>query len=135
MIRNKLKVGDQYSFDRKITQQDVVDFSEVSGDKNPIHLDEEYASKSIFAERIAHGFLIGSLISAAIGQHLPGNGTIYLSQSMKFKAPVKIKDTITTTIEVIDFPKENRALLKTTCTNQHGINVIEGEALVIPPEI
>ena len=135
MDANKLNIGDSYSFNRLITEQDIIIFSEVSGDKNPIHLDNDYAKESIFKERIAHGFLIGSLISAAIGQHLPGNGTIYLSQSMRFKAPVKINDIITVTIEVVDFPKVNRVTLKTTCKNQTGLIVIEGEALVIPPPL
>ncbi len=85
-------------------------------------------------ERIAHGYHVGSFISAAIGKHLPGNGTIYLSQSMQFRAPVTINDEITATVEVLDFPKEKRVLLKTTCTNQDGIEVITGEALVIPPK-
>ncbi|MBI4649235.1 MAG: MaoC family dehydratase [Bacteroidia bacterium] len=130
----EIKLGDCESFTKKITSQDIFDFAEVSGDKNPIHLDEEYAKNSKFKARIAHGFHVGSFISAAIGQKLPGNGTIYLSQSLKFLAPVFINDEITAKVEVLDFPKPNRITLKTTCINQDGKIVIEGEALVIPPE-
>lgn len=106
----------------------------ISGDDNPIHLDEVYAKNSIFKGRIAHGFHVGSLISAVIGQKLPGNGTIYLSQSMRFLAPVRINDIITASVEIIDFPKQDRVSLKTICVNQQGEVVIEGEAYVIPPE-
>ncbi len=133
MERKILKIGDSYSYQRIITENDIIIFSEVTGDKNPIHLDSEYAKDSFFKERIAQGFLVGSLISAAIGQHLPGNGTIYKSQSMNFKAPVKINDIITVLIEVIEFPKINQVKLKTTCINQFGVIVIDGEAVVIAP--
>lgn len=130
----ELKIGDHSSLKKKITNEDIITFANISGDKNPVHLDEQYAKNTIFKSRIAHGFLVGSFISAAIGQKLPGNGTIYLSQNMKFKAPVRINDEINAHIEVIAFPKENRVLLKTTCSNQEGTVVIDGEALVIPPE-
>lgn len=128
-----LKIGDSAIFRKKILDKDILTFADVSGDHNPIHINEPYAEKSNFKKRIAHGFHIGSLISATIGQHLPGNGTIYLSQSLFFKAPVFINDEITAKVEVLDFPKPNRILLKTTCFNQDGKIVIEGEALVIPP--
>lgn len=135
-MKNKkaLRKGDYTTFVKKITEKDIFDFAEVSGDHNPAHVDEEYAKNTTFEGRIAHGFLVGSLISAAIGQKLPGNGTIYLSQSLKFRAPVYINDEITARVEILDFPKENRALLKTTCTNQNGELVIEGEAYVVPPK-
>ena len=132
--RSTLKIGDTASFKKKVLEQDIYDFAKVSGDFNPIHLDKLYAETSIFKERIAHGFLVGSYISAAIAQQLPGNGTIYLSQSLNFLAPVRINDEIMAVIEVVSFPKENRVLLKTTCENQEGTIVIEGKAVVIPPK-
>ena len=129
----EIKIGDKASFTKKISSEDIHTYAEVSGDDNPVHIDEEYAEKSIFGERIAHGYHVGSFISAAIGKHLPGNGSIYLTQSMQFKAPVKINDIITATVEIVDFPKEKHVLLKTVCTNQHDKEVITGEALIIPP--
>ena len=130
----ELRIGDKASFSKKITSEDIFTYAEVSGDDNPVHTDEEYARNSIFEERIAHGYHVGSFISAAIGKYLPGQGSIYLTQSMQFLAPVKVGDEITATIEVIDIPKEKRVLLKTVCTNQHGEEVISGEAKVIPPD-
>lgn len=130
----ELKIGDKASFTKKITSEDIYAYAEVSGDDNPVHIDEKYAKESIFGERIAHGYHVGSFISATIGKYLPGNGTIYVSQSMQFRAPVKINDEITATVEVVDFPKEKWVLLKTLCKNQDGKEVITGEALVIPPK-
>ncbi len=130
----QLKIGDKATFTRKITSEDIFAYAEVSGDDNPVHIDEQYAKESIFGERIAHGYHVGSFISAAIGKYLPGKGSIYLSQTMRFTAPVKIGDEVTATLEIIDFPKDKRVLLKTICTNQNGEEVITGEALVIPPE-
>lgn len=129
----KIRLGDAASFTKKITSEDIMSYAEVSGDDNPVHTDEEFAAASVFGERIAHGYHVGSLISAAIGKYLPGNGSVYLSQSMHFKAPVKINDVITATVEVIEFPKGKRVRLKTSCKNQDGEDVITGEALVIPP--
>lgn len=129
----ELRIGDKASFTRKITSDDIFAYAAVSGDDNPVHIDEGYAKQSIFGERIAHGYHVGSFISAAIGKYLPGKGSIYLSQTMSFLAPVKIGDEVTATVEVISFPKDNRVLLKTVCTNQDGSEVIAGEALVIPP--
>lgn len=134
MEKRKIKVGDIASFSKKITSEDILTYAEVSGDDNPVHINEEYARESIFGERIAHGYHIGSFISAAIGKYLPGQGSIYLSQSMQFLSPVRIGDEITATVEVIDIPKKKRVLLKTVCTNQHGEEVITGEAKVIPPD-
>ena len=132
--KKEIRIGDKASFTKLIRSEDIFTYAEVSGDDNPVHVNEVYAKQSIFGERIAHGYHVGSFISAAIGKYLPGNGTIYLSQSMQFKAPVKINDEITAVVEIIGFPKENRVLLKTICMNQDGKEVISGEALVIPPE-
>ena len=129
-----LKIGDKTQFTKSITEEEVVLFAKISGDDNPIHLDAEYAKNSIFKQKIAHGFLVGSLISAAIAKNLPGNGTIYLSQNLKFVAPVFMNDIITAHIEVIDFPKGSQVLLSTICKNQDQKNVIEGTALVMAPK-
>ncbi len=130
---NTLKIGDKFSKSTLVSEEMINGFAKYSGDNNPVHLDEEFASKTIFKKRIAHGFLVGSFISAVLGNDFPGQGTIYLSQTMKFKAAVFINDMVTVEIEVVDFPKPNRVSLKTTCTNQDNIIVIEGEAFVIPP--
>jgi 3-hydroxybutyryl-CoA dehydratase len=129
-----LKIGDSFSRKTMVYEESINGFAKYSGDYNPVHIDEQYASETIFKHRIAHGFLIGSFISAVLGNEFPGNGTIYLSQTMKFRAPVYIGDEISIEVEIIDFPKENRVLLSTICKNQNDIIVIEGEALIIPPE-
>jgi len=129
-----LQIGDKTQFTKSITEEEVTLFAKISGDDNPIHLDEEYAKNSIFKQKIAHGFLVGSLISAAIAKDLPGNGTIYLSQNLKFVAPVFMNETITAYIEVLDFPKGNQVVLSTICKNQDQKIVIEGTALVIAPK-
>lgn len=124
-------VGTRATRERTITDDDIVRFAEVSGDRNPVHLDEEYAAHSPFGQRIAHGFLVGSLISATIGMDLPGPGSIYLGQTLKFVAPVHIGDTVTVSVEVIKVREDKRLItLRTDCTNQNGILVITGEATV-----
>lgn len=130
----QLKIGDKYKKSNIISEEQINGFAKYSGDFNPVHLDTEYAKNTIFKKKIAHGFLVGSFISAVLGNEFPGNGTIYLSQTMKFRAPVYIDDEISVEVEIIDFPKENRVLLSTICRNQKDIIVIEGEALIIPPE-
>lgn len=129
-----LRIGDKTEFTKQITEQDVVLFAKVSGDDNPVHLDEEYAKGTMFKQRIAHGFLVGSLISAAIAKNLPGNGTIYLSQNLKFTAPVYLNDIITAYLEITEFPKGSQVVLSTVCKNQEGKTVIEGTALVMAPK-
>jgi len=116
---------------RTITEHDIVSFAEVSGDHNPLHLDEAYAAQTLFGERVAHGFLTASLISAVIGNDLPGPGTIYLGQTLKFLAAVHIGDTLTVSVEVITVREEKQLLtLRTECINQHGTVVLTGEAFV-----
>jgi 3-hydroxybutyryl-CoA dehydratase len=128
-----LTIGQTASLSKTITEADILLFSAVSMDTNPVHLDAETAKGSIFGERIAHGMLSAGLISAVLGTRLPGPGTIYLSQSLRFRAPVKIGATVTATAEVtaLDAAKK-RATLKTVCT-AGGKVVIEGEALVQVP--
>jgi len=126
-----LSLGQSASFAKTITEADILLFAAVSGDTNPVHINAEAAAASVFKERIAHGMLSASLISTVLGTKLPGAGTIYLGQNLKFKAPVRIGQTVTATvvITVLDAAKK-RATLSTTCTVE-GKTVIEGEATVM----
>ena len=128
-----LQVGQTASVAKTITEADILLFAAVSTDTNPVHIDAEAAKASIFGERIAHGMLSAGLISAVLGTRLPGPGTIYMGQTLRFRAPVKIGDTVTATVEVtaLDAAKR-RATLKTTCAVA-GKLVIEGEAQVQIP--
>jgi len=124
-------IGTQATLSRTITEDDILLFALVSGDHNPIHLDAEYAEKSLFGKRIAHGFLIGSLISAVLGNDMPGPGSIYLGQTLKFLAPIHIGDTVTVTVKVVAIREDKRIItLHTNCTNQQGTLVLSGEATV-----
>lgn len=128
----KLKIGMSECLGKTITETDIVSFAGISLDINPLHLNEEYAKTTMFKGRIAHGMIGAGLISAAIGTKLPGEGTIYLSQNLKFIAPVRIGDTITAKIEIIALDQEKRKVdLRTTCVNQDGVIVIDGEAKVL----
>lgn len=118
----------------KITDDDIKMFAEVSGDMNPLHLDEEYAKNTVYQERICHGMLIGSYISSIIGNDFPGIGTIYLSQNLIFKKPVKIGDTIIITVSYLEELEKGRVGLETICKNQYGDIVVDGKAIVIPPK-
>jgi len=128
------KIGDSAQLSKTVKDEDIRIFAEVTGDKNPLHLDDEFASKTIFKRRIAHGILTAALISSVIGNRLPGNGTIYLSQTLNFLAPVYVGDEVTAKVEVLQVLKEGKRLrLKTQVINQNGTVVVDGEALVIPP--
>jgi len=131
---NELKIGDSASFTKTISESDVYLFAGISGDLNPAHLNEIYAQGTFFKGRIAHGILCSGLISAAIGMQLPGPGTIYLRQELNFTAPVRIGDTVTAKVEIVEKLEKNKLRLRTTCTNQNGQIVIDGEALVSPPK-
>ncbi|MGA2316825.1 MAG: MaoC family dehydratase [Thermodesulfobacteriota bacterium] len=132
---DELKVGDSAQFSKTITEKDINDFARVTGDFNPVHLDQGYAEKTIFKGRIAHGLLSVGLLSSILGNILPGYGTIYLSHDIKFLAPVKIGDTITARVEVIELVQEkNRAKFITTCINQNGKEVVDGIAWAMPPK-
>jgi 3-hydroxybutyryl-CoA dehydratase len=127
-----LRLGQTASLGKTITEADILMFAAVSTDTNPVHLDAEVAAKSVFKERVAHGMLSAGLISAVLGTRLPGAGTIYMGQTLRFRAPVKIGDTVRATVEVTALDAEKkRATLKTTCT-VGGKVVIEGEATVMP---
>jgi 3-hydroxybutyryl-CoA dehydratase len=125
-------VGQKASFTKQITERDVATFAEISGDKNPLHLDAEYARQTLFGARIAHGAFTFALISAALGTELPGPGTVYLSQSLKFVQPVYLDDTITATVEITAIRADRGIItLKTECANQRGEKIAEGEAVVL----
>ena len=128
-----LKVGQSAMFGRTVTEADIAAFAGVSGDTNPIHLHDAFARTTRFGQRIAHGMLSGSFISAVIGTKLPGPGSVYISQTMEFKAAVLIGETITAvaTITAID-ERRRRVTLKTQCLNGDKV-VIDGEALILVP--
>ena len=130
-----LKVGDSAQITNTITETVIHDFAKATGDFNPIHLDQTYAEKTQFKGRIAHGALSIGYISSVLANLLPGPGSIYLSQEIKFLAPVRIGDTLTAKVEVIELiPDKNRAKFKTTCTNQRGEVVVNGTAWIMPPK-
>jgi 3-hydroxybutyryl-CoA dehydratase len=129
-----LSVGQSAEMSRTVTADVIEAFADVSGDNNPVHLDAAYAAATPFGERIAHGMLSGAYISAVIGTQLPGPGTIYLSQAMRFRRPVKIGDVVTAraTITALDAEK-GRVTIATVC-EVAGKAVVEGEALVMAPK-
>ena len=132
---DQLSIGQKASFAKTITETDICLFAGVSGDINPAHLNEQYAEQTFFKGRIAHGMLSASLISAVLGVQLPGTGTIYLGQEVHFLAPVRAGDTITAMVEVTSLdPQKNTAVLHTTCVNQNGVCVVDGQARVKPPK-
>ena len=129
-----LKVGDAAEFAKTVTETDIYLYAGITGDFNPAHVNEQYARNTFFKTRIAHGMLTAGFISAIIANQLPGPGTIYLNQNLSFLAPVRIGDTITGRVEVLEIMEKNRVRLKTTCTNQEGVVVLSGEGLVSPPK-
>ncbi len=132
---DQIKVGDKTSVVKTISESDVYLFAGITGDLNPAHTNQVAAEKTIFKGRIAHGILVSGLISTCLGMQLPGPGTIYLSQNLKFTAPVRIGDTITAEVEVTEVIEDrNRVKLKTVCSNQDGKVVIDGDATVMPPK-
>ncbi len=132
---DQLKVGDSASFAKTVSESDIYSYAGITGDFNPAHVNENYAKGTIFKTRIAHGMLTAGFISAILANQLPGPGTIYLKQELSFLAPVHIGDTITAGVEIIELiADKNRVRLKTTCTNQDGVVVLSGEAMVMPPK-
>ncbi len=128
-----LSVGMTSVYSRTVGISDIAAFAEVSGDTNPVHLDEEYARQSIFGERIAHGMLGAAFISKVLGTQLPGLGCIYIEQNLRFKAPVKVGDQVDAEVEVTDLDAEkNRVSLRTVCRVGEKV-VIDGEAKVLIP--
>ncbi len=128
-----LKVGMSASYAKTVTEADVVLFAGISGDTNPVHLNEEFAKETMFQGRIAHGMLSASFISTVLGTKLPGPGAIYLSQNLKFKAPVRPGDTVSATATITDIvPEKKRVVMQTTCSVRNQV-VLEGEAIVMVP--
>lgn len=127
-----IETGMQRQYSKTLTERDLQLFAETSGDYNPVHLDASYAASTAFGERIAHGMWSGALISAAIATTLPGPGSVYRSQTLKFSKPVKLGDTITITLTVTD-KKDRVKLVTIECEgkNQRGETVVKGEAEVI----
>lgn len=128
-----LAVGMESSLSKTVTEADIAAFAEVSGDRNPVHLDAAYAATTMFKERIAHGMLSAAYISAVFGTQMPGPGAIYMSQSLAFKAPVKIGDTVVTTVKVVDvITEKKRVKFECVCT-VGGKPVLTGEAMLMVP--
>ncbi len=131
---DQIKVGDSASFSKTVSESDVYLYAGITGDMNPVHVDEEYAKDTAFQGRIAHGMLAAGFISAAMAMKLPGPGAIYREQTLRFVSPVRIGDTVTATVEIIEIGNRRKsAKLKTTCTNQKGSVVLEGVASVFLP--
>jgi 3-hydroxybutyryl-CoA dehydratase len=127
-----LKIGDKFSTTKQITDEIVRGFAELSGDFNPIHLDEEFARNTQFGRRIAHGMISGALISAVLGNEFKGLKIVYLSQTMKFTAPVFIDDTVTATATVTNIREDKQIItLETICTNQAEKIVVKGESMIM----
>ncbi len=128
-----LKLGQEASLTKTVTEADIKGFAEISGDKNPVHLDADYAASTMFKERIAHGMLSAAYISAVFGMQMPGPGAIYMSQTLAFKAPVKIGDTVVTTVKVAEvIAEKKRANFECVCA-VNGKPVLTGEAMLMVP--
>lgn len=129
----EFQIGQTASFAKTISESDVYQFAGISGDFNPVHINSVEAEKSVFGKQVVHGILGASLISAVLGTKLPGPGTIYMKQSLKFCAPVYFGDTICATVKIKELLPKGKAVLDTIVENQEGKIVIEGEALVKLP--
>lgn len=126
-------VGQSAEMTKVFTEEDVFLFAGITGDRNPVHISKEFAEKTRFGERIAHGLLTAGVLSAVIGMKLPGPGCLYLSQTLSFLAPVRIGDEITARVEIVEVISEKRLRLKTQCFNQRRELVLDGEAVIVPP--
>ena len=127
-----LRVGDAAEMAKTVTESDIALFAGVTGDFNPVHVDAVAAERSMFGGRIAHGMLSAGFISAVLGMRLPGPGSVYLSQTLRFTKPVRIGDTVTARVEVLEvIAAKRRVRLATTCRNQRGETVVDGEAVVM----
>lgn len=134
ITRETLKVGDKGSFTKTLTEQDVFAFADASGDFNPLQVNEEYAHRSVFKGRIAHGILTAGIISTVLGSEIPGLGTIFVELHVRFLKPVYFGDTITATAVVTETINPKRVRLMVACTNQDGVDVAIGNAVVVPPK-
>ena len=128
----EIAVGDEADFSKTVTESDIYLFAGITGDFNPVHVNKVYAAQSIFEGRVAHGMLSAGFISTVLGNALPGPGTVYLSQTLEFKAPVRINDTIIARVKVLEkIVKKKQLRLETVCRNQNDEVVIKGEARVL----
>jgi 3-hydroxybutyryl-CoA dehydratase len=135
-IRKDFKVGEKAEISKEIMENDINSMAELTGDFNPIHIDEDFAKKTRFKGRIAHGVLSAGLISAVLGMHLPGPGAIYLGQTLKFLNPVRVGDTLKAEAVVTKWrPEKNILYLDTICSNQNGDTIVEGEAVLLIEKI
>ena len=131
LVFAEIQVGDAASFSKTVTESDIDAFAGLTGDFNPVHVDAEYAKESMFKERVAHGMLVSGYISAVLGTQLPGPNAIYMGQTLNFKLPVKIGDTVTAEVTIDEKREDKRILkLKTTVTNQRGEIVVDGGAVI-----
>jgi acyl dehydratase len=130
---DELEIGESAQYQRDCSEKDIILMAATSGDENPVHLDEGFAQGTQFGGRIAHGIWTGSLVSAAVGLHLPGPGTIYLHQNFYFKRPVMIGDSLTATVTVSEKREKNQVLLDVSVVNQKNKIVLDGTSLVIAP--
>ncbi|MGE3832884.1 MAG: MaoC family dehydratase [Parvibaculaceae bacterium] len=128
-----IEVGMEAAHERTVTGADIDAFAEISGDRNPVHLDADFAARTPFKERIAHGMLTASFISTVLGTKLPGTGAIYLSQTLRFKAPVKIGDCVRAAARVISLDRDKRRVSLECRASVNDRVVLEGEALVMVP--
>lgn len=132
----EIHIGDRASFSKTVSETDIYHFAGITGDFNPLHIDEEFAKKTFFKERIAHGILSAGFISAVLAMKLPGPNTIYLSQNLKFLAPVKIGDTVKAEVEVLKKIEDKKIIhLRTQVKNQRDELVVDGEATVMKKEL
>jgi len=130
-MNKNLNVGDKALLTKAFSEEEVLEFANISADRNPLHLDRDFGEASIFGQRIVHGMLVASLFSGLIGMKLPGEGSIYLGQNLTFKAPVAIAEEVTASVEIINIRKDKPIVtLRTVCINSKGTVVIEGEAVV-----
>jgi len=129
----EMNLGDKAEFSKSITEADLIMFAGITGDMNPVHINQEFAKTTIFGKRIVHGILSIGFISNVLGTQLPGPGAVYIKQTCQFRRPVYIGDTITATVEVTGKDEAlNRVWLRTYCTNQDGELVVDGEAFMMP---
>ncbi len=133
-MSKELKVGDSASITRVFTDEDVRLYADLSTDHNPVHLDAEFAASTQFGQRIVHGMLVGSLFSALLGEHLPGHGSIYMSQNLQFKAPVYLNTDVIASVEITAI-REGKPIVtcKTTCVDKDGKLLVTGEAVMYVP--
>ena len=134
MTIDQFSPGMTYDYTKKVTEEMIENFAKATGDDNPVHLDEEFAKASIFKKRVAHGMLTAGIMSGVFGTRFPGQGTIYISQTISFLRPVFIGDEISVALKVLEVDAEkNRLTVETTCLNQEGKKVLVGQAVVMPP--